>query len=49
MASQLFVIPNLRYKTTSIKESSGEEFLCPNGTVMTGRCHSGDEKWLYTI
>lgn len=43
MAATFFIIPNVRMKSTSIKESSGIEFLCPANTVMTGRYHKGDE------
>lgn len=43
MATTFFIIPNVRTKSSSIKESSGIEFLCPTNTVMTGRYHKGDE------
>lgn len=43
MATKYFIVPNVRTKSASIKESSGIEFLCPSNTVMTGRYHKGDE------
>jgi hypothetical protein len=36
------IVPNIRTEGGSIKESTSS-FLCPAGTVMTGRSHSGDE------
>lgn len=43
MNSKYLVIPNLRSKSSLIKESSGVEYLCPANTVLTGRWHKGDE------
>lgn len=43
MANKFYIVPNVRSKSASIKESSGIEFLCPTNTVMTGRWHKGDE------
>lgn len=43
MTNKYYIVPNIRTKSTSIKESSGVEFLCPNNTVLTGRYHKGDE------
>ena len=43
MANKFYIVPNVRSKSASIKESSGIEFLCPANTVMTGRWHKGDE------
>lgn len=37
------IVPNVRVMTSSQSESSGWQFECPAGTVMTGRIHSGDE------
>jgi len=36
------IIPNVRTKSATMQESSSS-FLCPVGTVMTGRSHIGDE------
>lgn len=41
-AQQISIIPNVRTVTAGYRESSSN-FLCPSGTVMTGRYHSGDE------
>lgn len=41
-AQQISIIPNVRTETGSYSESSSN-FLCPYGTVITGRYHSGDE------
>lgn len=43
MANKFYIVPNVRTKSSVIKESSGTEFLCPTNTVMTGRWHKGDE------
>jgi len=43
MATKLFIIPNERFESGDIKESDGTIYLCPTGSVMTGRWHSGDE------
>lgn len=40
--SQYSIVPNIRTQTGNYSESSSY-FLCPAGTVMTGRYHSGDE------
>ena len=37
------IVPDRRTESTYVKESSGSAFICPAGTVMTGRIHLGDE------
>ncbi len=41
-AQTISIIPNVRTETGNYKESSSS-FLCPSGTVITGRYHTGDE------
>lgn len=43
MENLYYIVPDSRFKTALISESSGAVFLCPDNTVMTGRHHQGDE------
>lgn len=36
------IVPNVRTESANMKES-GSSFMCPSGTIMTGRAHTGDE------
>lgn len=36
------IVPNVRMESAEMKES-GSSFICPAGTIMTGRSHTGDE------
>lgn len=38
----LYLVTGTKSQSSSVKESSSE-FICPSGTVMTGRYHKGDE------
>ena len=42
MSQKIFIRPQTRKRTDAIKEKNSY-FLCPSNTVLTGRCHSGDE------
>lgn len=42
LTKKFHIIPKTRTITAGMKESNSY-FLCPAGTVMTGRTHSGDE------
>ena len=42
MSQTIFIRPQTRKRTDGIKEKNSY-FLCPTNTVLTGRCHSGDE------
>lgn len=42
MSQKIFIRPQTRKRTDGIKEKNSY-FLCPSNTVLTGRCHSGDE------
>lgn len=42
MSQTIFIRPQTRKCTDGIKEKNSY-FLCPSNTVLTGRCHSGDE------
>ena len=42
MSQKNFIRPQTRKRTDAIKEKNSY-FLCPSNTVLTGRCHSGDE------
>lgn len=42
MSQTIFIRPQTRKRTDGIKEKNSY-FLCPSNTVLTGRCHSGDE------
>lgn len=47
MSQKIFIRPQARKRTDGIKEKNSY-FLCPSNTVLTGRCHSGDENGLTT-
>lgn len=36
------IVPDTRTESSNMKESSSS-FMCPSGTIMTGRSHTGDE------
>lgn len=42
ISQTIFIRPQTRKRTDGIKEKNSY-FLCPSNTVLTGRCHSGDE------
>ena len=42
MYDRIYIHPVRRMRSETIKEKNSY-FLCPNDTVLTGRCHSGDE------
>lgn len=36
------IVPSVRTESANMKEN-GSSFMCPSGTIMTGRTHTGDE------
>ncbi len=38
----IIIVPNVRTGSAYMQES-GSSFMCPSGTIMTGRSHTGDE------
>lgn len=42
MTKKFFIRPVTRTRTSSINEKNSS-YLCPSNTVLTGRCHKGDE------